>query len=290
MRAAAPLLALHLAFLATFAQAAEHRLEVAPAQLDPRVDADTLPHVVRWDDAAPAAAPLLVWLAGTGGRSTGGPQELFATVLAEGYRLVVLSYPTTPAVAQACNAQARARDPGCAGQVRQQRVWGNAPTRWIEDGEQDAIVPRLTRLLRHLAAQDEPGGPWIAYLEDGEPRWSRLVLAGQSQGGGHAAFLAKGRAVGGVLMFSGGWDQAAGDALADWYLRPSRTPMERWHSTHHAQEPQAARLGEIDGALGIPPTQRHRLHEPVARNAHTEGVGNPVYRPLWQSLLRALRH
>lgn len=270
------------------AWAAEQRLDVAPSALDPRVAATTPPHGVRWREAAPPGAPILVWLAGTGGESTGGPQAFFDTVVAEGYRLVILSYPTTPAVAQACAAEARAQDADCARKVRQQRVWGNAPTRWIDDAEQDAIVPRLKRLLRHLAAQEAPHGAWAGYLEDGEPRWSRIVVAGQSQGGGHAAFLAKDREVAGVLMFSGGWDQAARKALAGWYRRPSTTPPARWHSTHHAEESQADRLREIDALLGIPDAQRHALHEPVARNAHTEGVRNLAYRPLWQSMLRAL--
>ena len=65
-------------------------------------------------------------------------------------------------------------------------------------------MPRLTRLLHQLAEQD-PAGQWAAYLDGDEPRWSRIVLAGQSQGGGMAAYLAKTRAVAGVMMFSGGW-------------------------------------------------------------------------------------
>ena len=41
-------------------------------------------------------------------------------------------------------------------------------------------------------------------LNGDAPRWERLVLAGQSQGGGMAAFIAQTRRVAGVIMFSGG--------------------------------------------------------------------------------------
>lgn len=275
-----------LLMAAAGAPAAERRIEVPPAQLDPRVAADTPPHVVRFDSEAVADAPLLVWLAGTGGRSTGGPQALFDEVLAQGYRLVVLSYLTTPAVGQVCIGRALKQDPHCAQRVRQQRIWGDAPTTWIDDQEADAIVPRLSRLLRHLGAQ-EPG--WQTYLDGDAPRWSRIVLMGQSQGGGHAAFLAQTRAVAGVLMFSGGWDRRAPDEPAAWYRRASVTPPQRWLSVHHTEEEQAALLARIDELLRIPEAQRYRLREPVLRNAHTEAIGNAVYRPLWVAWLQQLR-
>jgi dienelactone hydrolase len=76
------------------------------------------------------------------------------------------------------------------------------PAWWPIDPE-EAIVPRLTRLLQHLARTDA-AGRWDQYLNGDAPRWERLVLAGQSQGGGMAAFIAQTRRVAGVIMFSGG--------------------------------------------------------------------------------------
>jgi hypothetical protein len=42
------------------------------------------------------------------------------------------------------------------------------------------------------------------------------VLAGQSQGGGMAAFIAQTQRVAGVIMFSGGWDRGPEGAIAPW--------------------------------------------------------------------------
>lgn len=273
------------ALLAQSAGAIER--EVAPQALDARVGEADPPHWIAYEPALRGQG-LLVWLSGTGGRPHPGPQAFFQAVREQGYRLVSLSYRTRPAVAQVCVAPALRQDPDCAAHFRRQRIWGDAPTPWIPDQEQDAIVPRLTRLLRHLADR-EPDAGWADYLEGQQPRWSRIVLAGQSQGGGMAAYLAQERELGGVLLFSGGWDRGEGGAPARWYRRASRTPSQRWHSVHHAEEPQAEALARIDALLGVPERQRHTLSGPVARNPHTEGIGNPEYRPLWLELLRALK-
>lgn len=285
MRASRTLLALAVAWAPGWAGATERT--VAPQALDARVRAGDPPHWLAYEPATPAQ-PLLVWLTGTGGKPQPGPQLFFQAVREQGYRLISLSFHTTPAVSQVCVGAVLQREPDCAQQFRRQRIWGDAPTPLIDDQEQDAIVPRLVRLLQHLA-HSEPEAGWGEYLEGEAPRWSRIVLAGQSQGGGMAAFLAQEREVAGVLMFSGGWDRGRAGAPAAWYSRGSRTPMARWHSLHHTEEPQAALLARIDGVLGVPEAQRHTLREPVARNAHTEGVGNPVYRPLWLEVLRSLK-
>lgn len=266
------------------AQAAEQRLLVAPRLTDERLSEADPPHLVLYDPDK-AAAPLVVWLPGTGGAPATGPRHFFDTVSRQGYRLVALSYINTPAVSQVCMGATLRALPACAGQVRQQRVWGEPQTRLIADRREDAIVPRLTRLLQHLARSDA-AGHWAQYLDGEEPRWALITLAGQSQGGGMAAYLAQTRQVAGVVMFSGGWDFRSGSDIADWYSRPSVTPPQRWHGTFHADEPQAAAIARTYQRLGLPSEQIHALAEPVAgRNAHTEGVNNPAYRPLWEAML-----
>lgn len=268
------------------AQAEPISMAVPPRATDARLGADEAPHWVVYDPAR--AEPLWVWLPGTNGRPEAGPKALFQTVREAGFRLVGLSYLDTPAVSQVCVGPRLRHQPGCAAAFRQQRVWGDAPSAPIDDRPEDAIVTRLTRLLTHLAAQD-PAGQWADYLDGGEPRWSRIVLAGQSQGGGMAAYLAKSRSVAGVMMFSGGWDRDAEGHPAAWYRRPSATPRERWHATWHHEEPQAALLARVTAALDVPPEQAHALDQPVrGRQAHGEGITNPAYAPLWRSMLAAV--
>lgn len=281
------LLALVWLGVSTLAQAGEpQRLLVAPHATDARLAAGDAPHLVVYDrDATSSPQPLLVWFPGTNGHPASGPAKFFATVLQQGYRLLGLSYLTGEAVSQVCTQRRVAQQPRCAEQFRQQRVWGDGEAVVVGDRPEDAIVSRLTRLLLHLVEAD-PAGHWAQYLEGVEPCWDRIVLAGQSQGGGMAAFLAQSRAVAGVVMFSGGWDHGPGGTVAGWYERPSRTPPQRWHGTFHVDENQAATMAHIYRQLGLPTEQIHALNLPVqGRAAHGEGITNLAYQPLWQEML-----
>jgi hypothetical protein len=278
------LVAALLLTLGSAVQAAEQRLLIPPRLTDDRLAEAEPPHLVIYERDA-QNAPLLVWLPGTGGKPAPGPQLFYGTVLQQGYRLVALSYLDAPAVSQVCTAATLAAQPACAEQMRQQRVWGQPQSGLVADRPEDAIVPRLTRLLQFLVRSDA-AGHWEPYLDGDEPRWDRIVLAGQSQGGGMAAFMAQTRRVAGVIMFSGGWDHRPGGDIAEWYSRPSLTPPRFWHASFHTQEPQAATLARIYRRLGVPADQIHALSLPVrGKLAHGEGITNPAYQPLWEQML-----
>ncbi|MDM4766103.1 hypothetical protein [Pelomonas sp. SE-A7] len=285
------LLALALAAAASWAE--PQRLLIDPHATDARLAAGEAPHLVVYGavQAAQANAPLIVWLPGTNGRPAPGPRQLFETWLEQGYRLVGLSYLNHQAVSQICVPARLRSKPGCAAEMRQQRVWGDISTGLIGDRPEDAIVPRLTALLQYLVRSDA-AGRWDQYLDaQGQPRWERLVLAGQSQGGGMAAYLAQSRAVAGVIMFSGGWDHGRDGDIAPWYGRSSATPAERWWGTYHVEEEQGSTMARIYHRLGVPATQIKALKEPVREGgrAHGEGIANPVYKPLWQQMLPVVR-
>lgn len=282
-------LALLLAPWATPVAAAERQLLVAPVSTDAELRSDEPPHLVRYEPTrrAPSPAPLLVWLPGTGGKPVTAPADFFDTALQQGYRVLALSYLNTPAVGQVCVGRVLRAHLHCAQDMRQQRVWGDAPTSLIEDRAVDAIVPRLSRLLQYLARQDAQA-QWQQYLDEAQqPRWEYVVLAGQSQGGGMAAFIAQTRRVAGVLLFSGGWDRGADGDIARWYGREPLTPPQRWHATFHVDERQAPTMAQIYRRLGIPRAQIHALSLPPLRgNAHTDAIANPAYRALWSEMLK----
>lgn len=269
---------------AAAAPSAEKRLLIAPHATDTRLAAGEAEHLVVYDPAVDNA-PLLVWLPGTGGQPASGPQLFFETALQQGYRVLALSYVNTPAVSQVCVGAVLRAQPACAGRMRQHRVWGDPASGLLPDRAEDAIVPRLSRLLQHLA-QEDAAGRWGEYLDGTQPRWARVVLAGQSQGGGMAAYLAQTQRVAGVIMFSGGWDREPGGGIAAWYGRPSATPLLRWHASFHVQEPEADTMARIAQRLGLPAAHIHALQLPVqGRTPHGEGIRNPAYRPMWQQML-----
>lgn len=79
----------------------------------------------------------------------------------------------------------------------------------------EGIVARLDAALRYLI-KNRPGAGWDQFLANpsaptAEARiaWSKIIAAGHSQGGGHAAYLAKLFAISRVLQFSSTCDVVA---------------------------------------------------------------------------------
>jgi len=256
---------------------------VRPSETDPSVTASDLPHVVVIDGFE-QTGPLLVWMTGTGGTPAQGEWPFFNTALANGYRVIALSYIDTPAVAMVCINQALLADRHCSEHFREKRAFGKNATDVISDAPQDAIVHRLKALLVFLT-KSNPRQHWDAYLHDGEPDWSKMVLSGQSQGGGMAAFIAQRFEVAGVIDFSGGWDHATTHRLADWYSQPNATPPERWYGTYNAKEDAAAEIAASYAALRIPVGHRFKLDRQSLAAPHGAGAVDPIYKDIWIKML-----
>jgi hypothetical protein len=258
---------------------------VSPHETDPAITRADKPHYVAYDEQA-AGGLLLVFMPGTGGTAQRSP--LLDTAIQQGYRAISLSYPNTPAVAQVCVGSG---DHLCAEKFRQKRVFGSNITSRISDTPADSIVNRLTKLLQYLSVTDA-NIRWAEYLFDDKPRWNCIVLGGQSQGGGMAAFIAKKHAVGRVITFSGGWDNQGQPGpvrpadVAAWYSAPAATPAERWFGTYHEQEKNAAVIARTYDALGIPKINVIVFRAPVPKDtAHGFGSNNPANVAEWRRLL-----
>jgi len=133
----------------------------------------------------------------------------------------------------------------------------------------------------------DPSGQWQHYLDaKNQPRWENIALAGHSQGGGMALFLAKSISVFRVLDFSGGWDLAGIDRLADWYSIPSKTPTERLFAVYNKKEPEAELLKESYRNAQISKEHIFGLDGPGrSETAHGQGVHNLIYKDLWIKML-----
>ncbi|NLT71308.1 MAG: hypothetical protein GXX91_11525, partial [Verrucomicrobiaceae bacterium] len=80
---------------------------------------------------------------------------------------------------------------------------------------------------------------WGRFLnEDGSLRWASLAVAGQSQGGGHAALIGIKHEVARVLCFGAPKDYNIKLGVpAAWYELPSATPKDRFFAFNHHQDP-----------------------------------------------------
>lgn len=260
-------------------------LTIQPSVTDTSIHNSDNPHLIMYD-ASVQNSKLFLFMPGTHGIPVKGPRQLFNTAVAQGYRVINLSYIDAQAVSIICRGENLVADSECAKKFRTQRIYGTQLTDLIPDKPQDAIVHRLTKLLQYLVETDSAGN-WNAYLEDGAPKWSVITVSGQSQGGGMAAFIAKHDKVNRIITFSGGWDFSEGRTIAQWYYDPSITPPERWFATYHTEEPTAAIIDETYHAMGIPEDHIYALDRPVreGKRAHGEAIRNTDYKVLWIEIL-----
>lgn len=263
----------------------EYRIK--PSDADPAVKQFDEDSVVMFNRGVADHAPLAVFMTGTGGKPKGA--RLILSVIAnQGYRAVGLAYNDEPSVMQICPPHP---DPDCPAKVRQRRTYGDAATDLVEDAPAEAIVPRLVALLKKLDAE-HPDEHWGEYLDGDRPKWGHIVVSGQSQGAGMAAFIAKQHAVARVVLFSSPWDYVQNQRhLAPWLSLPSATPPERWFACYHQLENTAEAISRAYAALGIPPGHigviKTELPNKMLRGDnpyHASMAQLPAYVPFWQAM------
>jgi predicted esterase len=259
---------------------------VKPSATDPAISRFDTAHYILFNANTGPEASLLVFLPGPGGDPP-GPVPFLEAAADAGYRVISLSYNDTPAVAVYCP---RRGDPACSEKFRRMRIYGDgAVDPAIDNSSAESIVNRLAKLLQYLDRR-EPRRKWSGYLENGTLNWGRIAFAGQSQGAGMAAFIAKEQVVARVILFSGPWDFVVSNGnvrtLAPWIAVPGKTPRERWFGGYHARENTADLIAKAYAALRIPSDNIRvfRLNLSAARQQakggnpfHGEGIRNPAY-------------
>lgn len=204
--------------------------DVLPALTDPAVSLAFEAHFTA--NPSPAVAPagrLFVMLPGTGAIPR-FYREIVRTGSMLGYHGVGLTYPNAVAVGDRCAPSA---DPDCAGKVRREVVTGEDTSTMIAVSRTDSVVGRLASLLGYLD-RTYPREGWGQFLVGGQPDWSKIVVAGHSQGGGHAAFMAKLFALERSVMFSAPGDTGlTPGSNATWYTLPNVTPLVRQFGFTH---------------------------------------------------------
>lgn len=193
------------------------------------------PHVVI-RPTAPTKAELVVFLPGTGGRpenSLSGnfadaDHSIYASAVSKGYRVIGLTYQNSPAIGQLCG-----NDDACYLATRRTLITGDVqPGSAVTTmNREDAIIPRLTRLLVYLRDTGDPAGGWGSFL--GNPSCTllcrinpaKLIISGHSQGGGHAGVIGKDYGVRRVVMLASPCDAlGAVGPIASWTQPPFTTP------------------------------------------------------------------
>lgn len=214
------------------ALAASQVIEVNPSSLQPSARQYKGPHFALSSDKKPNGL-LLITLGGTNSL----PRDMLD--LAEeagklGYQSIGIDYINGPPDGSISTGCRESKDPDCFDKFRREVVRGEALSPLVKVGPQDSIEARITSLLRHLNKVDP--ARWGKFLKEGEVDWGKVVVAGHSQGSGHAAFLAKAHEMKGVVLLAGPQDSFADGRTAAWLHQPSRTPSDRFYSFLHKKD------------------------------------------------------
>lgn len=299
----------------TFAQTVV--TSVVPSKTDSKIDTFDSPHTIYRNPSANSRHQLLVFLPGTNGKTRG--TKLFCTAAADqGYDVISLMYPDTIS-ATVCQNDV---DRDAFTKFRLEIIEGGDTSARITVDRANSIENRLVKLLLYLKA-NRPTEEWGQFLSSAKEKsdellWEKMALAGQSQGGGHAALIATRHNVARVLLSSSPKDWSRRyDKPASWY-KPSVTPASRYFAFLHEQDKQGCSYPqqlEILKAMGMtalgnpvsvdkekPPFANSRVlttnypGTPVTSTvAHTSEVSDggtpkstsdkPLFRPVWLYML-----
>ncbi len=284
---------------------------VAPQATDPAIDRFLDNHYAWLDTTARTNHKLLVFMPGTG--LTPAVYQLVQQEAARvGYHVIGLMYPNSPGLAKVCPSDP---DPAaCYENSRLEIIDGIDRSPWVDVNAANSIDNRLTKLLQYLA-QHYPDEEWGRFLAHDKPKWSQIAVSGHSQGGGHAAMIAKIRLVARVVMFSSVTDSLRGASVP--WVATHVTPSDRYYGLDHDLDEQFRSIRASWDSVGMaafgpavapentaPPydfthmlvTDYHPLRGP-GRAAHGASCtdfntplaadGTPVFRDAWRYLLTA---
>ena len=139
-----------------------------------------------------------------------------------GFKVINLKYPNNVSAKGACG---NSSDMDCFRKYRQEIIFGENASTEVSVDSSNSIINRVLKLLLHLDSL-YPSENWNSHLAGTDAvDWSKIVLSGHSQGGGHAAFLAKQFKVHRVLMFASPNDFSNSFlSPASWVSESSTTP------------------------------------------------------------------
>ncbi len=221
---------------------------VTPGQTDPAIDSYNNPHYAYYASGRSPKNAVVVFLPGTGAE----PKNYRAFVQKaadQGYHTIGLMYPNEPAINQLC---ASSGDITSHSRARLEIIDGVDRHPGIQVNAANSIINRFVKLIAYLH-QAHPEEHWDQYVVNGQPAWEKIIIAGHSQGAGHAGVIGKHYPVKRVIMFSG-MDFLNNGQIPDWVN--NTTNSDRYYALHHVNDElvpyNGAKAGWITLGMGAP--------------------------------------
>ncbi len=194
--------------------------ETKARDTDPDIDNRNQNHLSFYNPSCESNGTLLIHLVG----SFDNPNStmLFPSLAANmGYHVVSIEYPNQRSAKGICGDS---NDRECFYNFRKEIIDGIDLNPDINVNESNSIINRIKKLLIYMDENFENQN-WSSFLQGDSINWKKTIVSGHSQGGGHAALIAKEHDVKRIIMFAAPNDYS--DVLntqAEWTLRASQTP------------------------------------------------------------------
>lgn len=171
---------------------------IQPSATDTLIDGTDTVHYVAINTTSQLRNKLLLFFPGTGGRSE--DFTFFLNLGAnEGYHTIGLSYENAISPEYLCYSSP---DTTCFTRARNEILFGYNQHMVINVDTANSIYYRTVALLNYLSI-NYPSENWGQFLDsNNDVIWGKVVTAGASQGGNHAAFISKLQSVDRCLIFS----------------------------------------------------------------------------------------
>lgn len=245
-----------------------------------------------------ARGKLVLFFNGSGGSPLAGTQGspsagFYATARSAGLHVLAVSYRSDDAIGVLCKG-----DDGCFLPTRRTVLTGvyetGAAAALASIAVHEGALARVISALTTLAARD-PSGGWGAFVDPTATkpaeriRWSQIMAAGHSQGGGHAAIVGKLFAVDRVVALSSPCDTTASgpaswlDAVKSPY---ATSPATAFHGLGAPGDTTCPGYAANWDALGLAPAHRHADAIVCAgAAAHGATLGCVENAPAWTKML-----
>jgi hypothetical protein len=209
---------------------------VRPSQTDPGITQYDNYHFIFLNSNILARGELFVFLPGTGG-APAGYTNVIRTAANLGLHAVGLMYPNGVTMNSLC---ADSTNPDCYAETRLAVINGGTNAQ-ISISATDCITNRLVKLILFLAS-NSPSQNWPQFLDSNFlPNWPKIVIAGHSQGAGHAGLIGKTCPVARSLMFADtDWWTPNGELPgqpAPWITNSGVTPPQYFFGFVHTNDP-----------------------------------------------------
>lgn len=283
---------------------------IRPSDTDPQISTfNEDSNYVYLNPSVAAKNILLVHLPG----SFGEPKRatLFGSLAADlGFHSIGLMYPNAPTVGSFCT---NSNDPDCFENVRREIVDGVDYSPELVIHPSESILNRVQKLLIYLRS-NFPTENWGQYLDASDRiNFRKIIFSGHSQGGGHAAIIAKYYGIRRAVCLSSPKDWRNNTDAPPLWLSTGEwlTPKSEIYSFNHTLDEHTNHQLEIWDSLGLdnygPPVNVDTVASPyrftrqlttsflvpigddhgctVQDNKTPKRSGSPVFIPVWTYML-----